>query len=325
MTVGGRYVLERELGRGGMATVWLALDEELHRPVAVKMLDDPLAGDPEIHDRFLREARIAARLAHPNLVRVFDVGEHEGRPYIVMELVRGRSLAGRRAGADEAVRIALDVLAGLEAAHAAGVIHRDLKPHNLLEREDGVIKIADFGIARAAADTRITKIGTVLGTAAYLPPEQAAGDEVTEKADVYALGVTLYELLTGRLPDRDAAEPLADVPAFLEDAIMRCLARNPVYRPSAVQLRAMLADDAPPTLAKEPERPTRVGPAGRSSWPIAAAVALLLGGVAAVAVALGTGGGPAKPAPVEPVPHASTPAEQARNLERWLERYSSPD
>ena len=200
----GRYRVERVLGEGAMATVLLARDEELDRLVAVKLLDERLAADESFRARFAREARVAAALSHPNVVTVFDVGESDGRPFIVMEHVEGRTLEERlrREGplpADEVRRIARQVCAGLEHAHAQGLIHRDLKPANLIERSDGTIKIADFGIARAA-ETTLTETGTILGTAAYLAPEQAEGREVTQATDLYGLGVVLYELLTGKRP-----------------------------------------------------------------------------------------------------------------------------
>jgi serine/threonine-protein kinase len=322
--VAGRYELGRELGRGGMASVWLARDEELDRVVALKLVAEHLAGDPELRTRFVREARIAAGLSHPNIVRVYDVGESEGRPYIVMEHVDGPSLAGRRVDADEAVDIALQVCAGLEHAHAHGVVHRDLKPHNLLRRADGMIKIADFGIARAASLTRITQVGTVLGTAQYLAPEQAAGEEVTEKADLYALGATLHELLAGRPPEPGAAG-LSGVPARLEDAIMRCLARRPEYRPSASELRALLRGEA----ATRPviDAPTRIAPRTRLHRArVPAAIAAALAAVIALAVVVADreDAAPERPrvAPVQAVPRAPTAAQQARNLEQWLSRYS---
>ena len=183
---GGRYRLERPLGHGGMATVYLAHDEELHRPVAIKLLAERLAGDADFRTRFLREARLAARLSHPNIVTVYDAGEAEdGRPYIVMEYVPGTTFAELgQIAPGEAVELAIQASRGLAHAHTAGLVHRDVKPQNLLLREDGTVKVADFGIARAAETTALTQVGTVLGTAAYLSPEQALGEQVTAAADI---------------------------------------------------------------------------------------------------------------------------------------------
>jgi len=202
--VGGRYRLERLLGGGGMALVYAASDDRLDRTVALKVLADNLAEHVEIRERFLREARIAARLAHPHIVEVYDSGQGE-RPYIVMEYVDGATLADelRRRGPlapHEAGALVAQAADGLAHAHAAGVVHRDVKPENLLVDADGALKIADFGIAHAVEGTRLTSTGAVLGTASYLAPEQATGDTVTPATDVYALGAVLYELLTGRPP-----------------------------------------------------------------------------------------------------------------------------
>jgi len=256
-----------------MASVYLARDGELDRPVAVKVLAEHLADKPDFHDRFLREAKLAAQLSHPNIVQVFDVGEDNGRPFIVMEYVQGSTLADelkQRGPLDptNVVDLALQICGGLEQAHAAGLVHRDIKPQNLLLRPDGTVKIADFGIARAVETTRLTEIGGVLGTAAYLAPEQALGEEVTAAADIYSLGCVLYELLTGRTPyvfetlpelvvkhREEAIRPLRElrpeVPERLEAAVMHALARNPEYRPaSAAELAQQLAvaSPEPPTM-----------------------------------------------------------------------------
>ena len=335
---GGRYRLERPLGHGGMATVYLAHDVELERPVAVKLLAASLAGDEAFRRRFLREARLAARLSHPNVVGVYDAGEAEdGRPYIVMEYVDGSTLEGRGPlPPPETVELAIQACHGLSHAHAAGLVHRDVKPHNLLLRNDGTLKVADFGIARAAEATALTQVGTVLGTAAYLAPEQAAGEEVTAATDVYALGAVVYELLTGRPPyEPESLADLADRPAItpvgelapevspqVEDAVMRALARNPAYRqPSADELARELGD--------RPTAPTRVAPPAprrRSrKWLAAAAVTAAGIGVAVVVAAvLAVRGGntppPRRPAPaaVRPIPPGANAQEQARNVAAWL-------
>jgi hypothetical protein len=291
-----------------MAVVWAGWQEELNRPVALKVLAAHLADDAEFRARFMREARIASRLQHPNLVRVFDIAEHDGRPCIVMELVTGRTLEGSRVTLDEAAQIA----EGLAHAHAQGVIHRDLKPGNLIRRTDGVVKIVDFGIARAAEETRLTQIGTVLGTLRYLAPEQAEGRDVGPAADVYSLAVVLDELLD-------------DEPRAVREALDRARSRDPRARPSAADLAAVLrahAGGTAPTLAAPTialRRRTALRP-----WPVVAAVLLLV--AVAVGLVLGSrGGNDAKsppPAQVRPVPHADDTAQQARNLSNWLKEYS---
>jgi hypothetical protein len=289
-----RYTVEREIGRGGMAVVYAGRQNDLERPVALKVLAAHLAGNAECRTRFLREARIAARLHHPHLVRTFDVTELDGLPCIVMELLPGGTLEGGGLTRPEAEQVA-DALA---YAHREGVVHRDLKPGNLLRGAAGEVKIADFGIARAAEETMLTEAGTVLGTLRYLSPEQAAGRPVGPEADVYSLGVVLQELLEG-------ADPVL---------VGRCLAEDPRERPTAAEVAAELA--AAPTVVKAaPHRGAR----RRGPWLVGAGV-LAAAAAAAVAVAVTRSG--STPEPVRPVPHATAPAEQARNLAAWLERYS---
>jgi hypothetical protein len=275
----GRFVVERTLGRGGMATVYLARDSALDRPVALKVLAEHFAADDAFRERFVREARLAARLVHPNVVQVYDVGEDERGPFIVMEYVAGDTLADElqrrgRLPPAEVVSIGIQLCSALEAAHREQLVHRDIKPQNVLRRPDGQVKLADFGIARSLAATRHTEIGTVLGTAAYLAPEQARGEEVTAAADIYSLGVVLYELLTGRTPfpaetlpelllkrEQSAIAPPSklapDVPAALEAVVMRCLALRPEDRPASA---AVLAHDLA-TAIDAPLRATEVLPA----------------------------------------------------------------
>src|SRR6266540_1611624 len=204
----GRYRLGELLGRGGMSEVWSATDIELGRRVALKLLA-PHADTA----RFEREARAFASLAHPNVTQLYDYGSAEGRPFMVLEYLAGGTLENRlRSGRPlpdaEAARIATEIAAGLAHAHARGVVHRDLKPANVLFDEEGRAKLADFGIARmAAGEGTLTDAGTVLGTAAYISPEQAAGAAATPASDVYSFGVILYRMLTGRLPF-DSADPL---------------------------------------------------------------------------------------------------------------------
>jgi eukaryotic-like serine/threonine-protein kinase len=190
--LGGRYRLERRIASGGMATVWLARDEELDRDVAVKVLSDVLGEDPSYVARFRREARVAAGVSHPNLVRMFDYAGEAERPYIVMEYVGGGTLADRiRAGATDEVdpeRLARQLLGALEAIHAAGVVHRDAKPSNVLLDAAGDAHLTDFGIAQPADATPLTGTGQVIGTLKYMAPEVLAGKPATERSDLYALG-----------------------------------------------------------------------------------------------------------------------------------------
>ena len=205
--IAGRYRLEGRLGFGGMSTVHLAFDMRLERRVAVKLLAEHLAEDPTFVSRFQREAQAAARLIHPNIVQVFDSGldEQHGQHFIVMEYIEGQSCAEilRDDGwveVDEAVAIIEQACEGLHYAHRHGVVHRDVKPGNLLRAREGEVKLADFGIAKATEQSSITQVGSVLGTAAYLAPEQARGEEAGPRADLYALGVVTYQLISGRLP-----------------------------------------------------------------------------------------------------------------------------
>jgi serine/threonine-protein kinase len=205
--IAGRYRLEGRLGFGGMSTVHRALDLRLERQVAVKLLAEHLAEDPTFVSRFKREAQAAARLVHPNIVQVFDSGQDErtAQYFIVMEYIEGRSCAEilRDDGwvaVEEAIAIVEQACEGLHYAHRNGVVHRDVKPGNLLRAREGEVKLADFGIAKATEQSSITQVGSVLGTAAYLAPEQARGEEAGPSADLYALGVVTYQMISGRLP-----------------------------------------------------------------------------------------------------------------------------
>ena len=253
--VAGRYRIERRLGAGGMSTVFMATDTVLERSVAVKLLAEHLADDEAFVARFRREALAAARLQHPNIVQVFDSGQDADsrRHYIVMEYVDGPSCADllrdrKRLEVDETAQIVRDACHGLDYAHRAGVVHRDVKPGNLLVAESmRTTKLADFGIAKAAEQTRITQVGAVLGTAAYLSPEQARGDEAGPASDTYSLGVCAYQFLTGRLPheygsltelalkqQQDPIVPITEyrpeVPRELDEAVRLSLEREPAAR-----------------------------------------------------------------------------------------------
>jgi eukaryotic-like serine/threonine-protein kinase len=205
--IANRYRLDRRLGAGGMSTVYMGLDRVLERSVAIKLLAEHLAEDDGFVARFRREALAAAKLVHPNIVQVYDSGfdPEAHRHYIVMEYVDGEALsqvlrARGRLSAGEAVEIVSQACEGLEYAHRHSVIHRDVKPGNLLINPDGLVKLADFGIAKAAEDSNITQLGSVLGTAAYISPERARGQEATVSSDVYSAGVVLYQALAGRVP-----------------------------------------------------------------------------------------------------------------------------
>jgi eukaryotic-like serine/threonine-protein kinase len=267
--IAGRYELDRRLGIGGMSTVQLAFDRRLERHVAVKLLAEHLADDPAFVSRFRREALAAARLVHPNVVQVFDFGFDEAahQHFIVMEHVDGPSCAEllREHGhpdVDEAVEIVAQACRGLDYAHRNGVVHRDVKPGNLLRGADGVVKLADFGIAKATEQSSITQVGSVLGTAAYLAPEQARGEEAGPQSDLYSLGVVTYQLLSGRLPyeatslselalkqQRELPARLdelnAEVPPTLAHAVALALALEPQGRPpSAAALERAIRDGA---------------------------------------------------------------------------------
>jgi serine/threonine protein kinase len=296
------YRIDTEIGRGGMAVVYAGWHEQLERPVAMKVLAEHLAGDPEFRERFLREARIASKLHHPNLVQTYDVTEVDGLPCIVMELVTGGTLEGGSLTREEAGQVA----AGLAHAHGRGVVHRDLKPANLLRSEGGRVKVADFGIARALEETMVTQVGIVLGTMRYLSPEQAEGRVVGTEADVYSLGVVFEELLDGA----------ADGDRTLLDSMR---AHDPRLRPSAEDVASALAVTQISVTQVMRSARTQHRPrfATRSKVLAAGAAAAI---VAALAIA--TTGGKKQPARVEPVPHATTPARQARNLSTWLRTYS---
>jgi eukaryotic-like serine/threonine-protein kinase len=297
--ISDRYQLGERLGSGGMSSVYKATDRVLERTVAVKILAEHLSDDDKFVARFRREALAVAKLIHPNIVQVYDTGVDHDRHYIVMEYVEGRSCAQLLQtrgplGAEAAVEVGAQACAGLEYAHRQGIIHRDVKPGNLMViggpagrrgRDSGhdpptgemTVKLTDFGIARAAEQTRLTQVGSVVGTAAYLAPEQARGDEATPASDVYALGVVIYQLLTGRLPwegstlselaiRRENERPLPPtsydptVPPTLSTAVLRSLEGDPGRRYSAarqlaIALRAGLSGQEPP--GADADAPTR--------------------------------------------------------------------
>ena len=335
------YEVGAVLGHGGMGVVYRALDTRLHRTVALKML---LAGSyirPGQRERFLREAAAAAGLRHPNIVQVFDVGNHAGRPYFTMEFVEGGSLAQQLSGAPLPSRQAAELLATLaramEAAHQGGIIHRDLKPSNILLTADGTPKVADFGLARwQEGAAGLTVSGAPLGTPSYMAPEQARGltHSLGPPLDVYSLGAILYELVTGRPPFRGetaseterqviAQEPVspsrlnAKVPRDLETVCLKCLEKDPGRRyPTAGELAADLAR----FISDKPIRARRAGPVGRiARWgrrnpvPAASLGAMVVTGLLALAGILWQW---------REAVEARQRAERAGAAERW-ERYRS--
>src|SRR5918911_629682 len=247
----GRYRILRKLGTGGMANVYLAEDEVLGRRVAIKILNDRHAGDDQFVERFRREAKNAAGLSHPNIVSIYDRGEAEGTYYIAMEYLDGRSLKELILTRGPApISVAIDyvrqVLAALRFAHRHGIVHRDIKPHNVLVDAEGRLKVTDFGIARAGG-SQMTEAGSIIGTAQYLSPEQARGAPVDQTSDLYSVGVVLYELLTGvvpftgdtpveiamkhlsAVPDAPSAKR-AEIPRDLDMIVLRALGKDPAER-----------------------------------------------------------------------------------------------
>src|ERR687895_717163 len=262
----GRYRIARKLGAGGMADVYLAEDEELGRRVAIKILNDRHANDDQFVERFRREAKNAAGLSHPNIVSIYDRGQAEGTYYIAMEYIEGRTLkdlilARGPLPVDQAVPYARQILGAVRFAHRKGIVHRDIKPHNVLVDTDGRLKVTDFGIARAGT-SQMTEAGSIIGTAQYLSPEQARGASVDARSDLYSVGIVLYEMLTGSVPftgdtpveiamkhlSKVPEPPSAkrpEIPRALDQVVLRALAKDPDDRyGSAEEFDAELAQVA---------------------------------------------------------------------------------
>jgi serine/threonine-protein kinase len=328
--IDGRYRVISRLGSGGMADVFLALDEQLGRKVAVKLLHRRFSEDPGFVERFRREARAAAGLQHPNVVGVYDRGSYDGTYYIAMEYVPGRSLKQlirEEAPLDpvRAIDITIQILKAARFAHRHGVIHRDLKPHNVIVDETGHVKVTDFGIARAGASD-MTETGSIMGTAQYLSPEQAQGHAVSASSDLYAVAVVLYEMLTGRVPfDADAAVTIAlkhvseaptaptrinaAIPPALEQVVLWGLNKNPADRPQDADqfISALEAARAAITSGTAGERTSSM-----AALVVPAAVAAPANGGGAVA--------PAEilpPAPVVPLGPPPGPPEERRRRDPW--------
>ncbi len=279
----GRYELESKLGEGGMATVYLGRDLRLNRQVALKVLLSQFASDPDFLGRFQHEAEAVATLNHPNIVRVYDVGQDGDLHYIVMEYVEGgnlKVLINRQAPLPiaQAVTLTTEIAHGLQAAHQMGLVHRDIKPQNIMVTPAGQVKITDFGIAKSHLSTALTQTGVTFGTADYISPEQAKGQQATPRSDLYSLGVTCYEMLTGHLPfTADTAlavamqhvgtEPPsprlfnAQIPPQLEALVLRVLAKDPALRPGSAQELAQLLQNYR-SQADQQTVATPINPAG---------------------------------------------------------------
>jgi len=314
--IGDRYTLQERIGSGGMADVWVAGDSVLGRRVALKFLHESFGEDEQFIERFRREATAAAGLQHPNIVGIYDRGEFDGRHFIAMEYVEGASLKdliNRGLSVAESIEIVRQILSGARFAHERGVIHRDLKPQNVLIDAEGRARVTDFGIARAGA-SEMTQTGSVLGTAQYLSPEQAQGLETTATSDIYSIGIVLYECLTGRVPfDGDSTVAVAlkqvseqpkppsqlkpSIPRALDGVVLKALAKDPAerYATAAEFSRALDAAEADPAAQT-----------GSTSMQPAAAAAL--GAAAGAAMA---GGTPPPEEPEEPEPEEEEP---------WLDR-----
>ncbi|RME83368.1 MAG: serine/threonine protein kinase, partial [Caldilineae bacterium] len=324
----GPYRIEREIGRGGMAVVYLAYHTRLERPVALKVLHPHLQGDTELVERFLFEARAAARLDHPNIVAIYDAGSAGGVDYIAMEYVEGESLADilQRVGGplplEFVISVVNQVAEALDYAHHRGIVHRDIKPSNILVRENGHALLTDFGIARAASLQATTSRGTILGTPEYMSPEQAEGKLVDGRSDVYSLGIVTYCALTGGPPfqgDTPHAvlhahvhEPLPDarqrnpaLPVGLGDVLRTATAKDPAHRyPTAGAFAKALRAALHPTQPVRPpaHRPPPQATKGTPVW-LYALVGFLLGIGALALVAWYMFGGRIAPgAPTTPTP-----------------------
>src|SRR5690349_1961358 len=281
--VDGRYKAEKRLGSGGMAEVWCATDDVLGRRVALKLLGSRFAEDDDFRERFKREAQAAAGLAHPNIVGIFDRGEWDGTPYIAMELVDGRTLKDlvRERGPlppDVATNLTIQILRALGYAHRRGIVHRDVKPQNVILDQEGQAKVADFGIARSGG-SEMTETGTILGTVQYASPEQAQGQPVSPRSDLYSAGIVLYELLTGRVPFegesavavalKQVSEPPVPpsqlrpgISPALEAVVLRALEKDPARRfASADEFVAALE-----AARRAPARPVQLEPAPGEPW-----------------------------------------------------------
>lgn len=308
VTLAGRYRLGEVVGRGGMGEVWSATDLRLDRAVAVKLLSAQMASEPGVRDRFDVEAHSAARLTHPNVVLVYDSGEEDGTPFLVMELLPGRTLADELTAGplepDRARRIGLEVLSALAASHQAGILHRDIKPGNVLLTTDGTAKVGDFGIAKSTEGLNLTSTGMIVGTAAYLAPERVTGTSASPQSDIYAVGVVLYEALSGRKPFN------ADTPI----GIMRAVEAHDVVPLSQIcpGLDPHLVAAVEQAMAKEPAR--RFATASEMAAALQGSSAVTVPGDETVldAPSIGAAHGLPGASATQVLPSAGTPATEVR-------------
>ena len=320
---GQRYELIERVGGGGMATVWMAQDTRLGRRVAVKVIPDALAAQAPYVERFRREARIAAGLSHPNLVKVYDFGSDGERPFLVMEYIQGVTLGGEAAGAASAgprvdsQTLARELLDALGQIHAAGIVHRDIKPTNVLVGPDGRPRLTDFGIAQADDSTALTEAGQVIGTLKYLAPEVARGRPATPQSDLYSLGVLLTEVAAGHKSPS------------LARLIDRLMAADPSQRPSsATQALSALDPAADSTTATRPLAATAVTQSftthgGRRRTRVALGVAAaLVAVIVAIVIAAAGGGGASNPQTVRAAPANAPLTQQLNTLDQMVDRVS---
>jgi eukaryotic-like serine/threonine-protein kinase len=333
----GRYRILRKLGSGGMANVYLAEDEDLGRRVAIKIMSARYADDDTFNERFRREAKAAAALSHPNIVSIYDRGQADGTPYIAMEVIEGRSLkelvlARGPLPIDQAVDFTKQMLAALRFAHRNGIIHRDIKPHNILVGAENRLKVTDFGIARAGA-SQMTEVGSIMGTAQYLSPEQARGAPVAASSDLYSVGIVLYELLTGQTPfngetaieiamkhvnetPKPPSELRHGIPPELDQIVLRALAKNPEDRYQSAEEMEEDLDRLDAGIPVSPETAAAATAVLRGAVPPATAATQVIGPDAATRTRIAP---PAATPPRRPsYPPGYGYEEPPRKRRRWL-------